>query len=179
MSPWVLLLRGVNVGGKARLPNASLQHVLSALGMRNVATYIQSGNAVFSGPLDPATFAGFVSQEIAALHGFSPHAMILSRQEFLDIRAAFPFAAAESAPNTGHVWFLEAPPDPGKVEQLKDLAADSEDVVVTGRAVYLHAPDGIGRSRLASRIEPLLGTATARNLKTVEQLCQMAGRLNN
>lgn len=179
MSAFVLLLRGVNVGGHNRLPSASLHNVLSSLGAHDVATYIQSGNAVFRGDFDPLTLAGFITQEISTHHGFSPPAMIIPRDDFLAIRARFPFAAAEDALNTGHIWFTAGGHKPGAQAALDALATETETALVCERAVYLHAPEGIGRSKLATKVEKLLGVpATARNLKTTHQLCQMVTPLD-
>lgn len=54
MNTYVILLRGINVGGKNKLPMAELRACLQELGCKNVVTYIQSGNVILSSPLDSA-----------------------------------------------------------------------------------------------------------------------------
>ena len=49
---WAVFLRAVNVGGRTPLPMARLRELLADLGARDVATYIQSGNAVFAASSD-------------------------------------------------------------------------------------------------------------------------------
>lgn len=176
MNRWVLLLRGVNVGGHGKLPMADLRALLKQLGLGNVATYIQSGNAVFTGIIDADGMEGLLQDEIETHFGFRPQVTILSSESFFRIRADFPFP--DAAPKTGHVWFLATPPAPDAAEKLHPLASTSEHFALTERALYLHAPDGIGRSKFAAGAEKLLGTpATARNLNTVEKLAEMLEKL--
>ena len=173
MTRWVMLLRGINVGGKGKLAMADLRALLTRLGAETVATYIQSGNVVFSGLVDAAVFEEIVAREIELSHGFRPRVLVIVEEDFREIVAAYPFAAAFDAPKTGHVWFLTGPAAPDRAA-LAALASDTERFEIAARAFYVHAPDGIGRSKLAERAERLLGVpATARNLNTCRKLVTM------
>jgi len=82
-------------------------------------------------------------------------------------------------PTSGHVWFLSRPSET-PVETLRQIAAPSERVALAPGALYLHAPDGIGRSKLAERAERLLGVpATARNLATIQRITGLLGTLRD
>ncbi len=178
MNRWVLLLRGVNVGGNAKLPMADLRTMLMRLGLRNVSTLIQSGNAVFTGIIDADGFEGLLEDEIEQHFGFRSRVMIFSSETFLEIASGFPFPEAQDNPKTGHIWFLADPAPRLSEEVLENLAADTERTAQTEHAFYLHAPDGIGRSKLAASVERLLGVpATARNLNTVTRLAAMLDAL--
>ena len=174
MSPvWVLLLRGVNVGGAGRLAMADLRTVLADLGAARAATYIQSGNAVFTGAFEPEPLARRIEAEIAVRHGFRPVALVFAAADLMAARDGFPFPQAFDDPRTGHVWFLTGPAAPDH-EAIAALAAPTERYALERDRFSLHAPDGIGRSRLAQKVETLLGTpATARNLNTVMKICDM------
>jgi len=177
MNAWVLLLRGVNVGGNSQLPMESLREILATLGVRHVTTLIQSGNAVFTGIIDARGFGELIEDEIKARHGFRPRALVLAAETFAEIVASYPFA--EAGPKTGHIWFLARPatPDP---EALDKAAAETERFALTERALYLFAPDGIGRSKLANGAEKLIGApATARNLNTCAKLVEMLAALED
>lgn len=175
-STWILLLRGINVGGRNRLPMGELVELLEALGLEDVDTYIQSGNVVFrsAGELSPG-----LGEEIAAAiedrHGFRPRALLLPAEQLDQAAESNPFPAAEAEPKTLHLFFLGDVPEEPDVESLNELRAPSERFHLVDRVLYLHAPDGIGRSKLAARAERHLGvSATARNWRTVEKLRQMA-----
>ena len=171
MNGWVLLLRGINVGGRNLLPMAKLRALLGELGVREIASSVQSGNVVFDGIIAADSFEEIVETEIAARFGFRPRALVLSAESFREIAAAYPFEAAQDAPKTGHIWFCSAPPR-GDAEKMEALAAPSERFAFgPNNAFFLHAPEGIGRSVLAARAEKILGVpATARNLNTVDRL---------
>ncbi len=161
------------MGGHSKLPMAELRDILTALGARNVSTYIQSGNAVFRGRLAADQIAGAI--EVA--HGFRPQVIVLTRDALNAAIAANPFRGAEATPRALHLFFLTAPAaqDVGALDAIK--AAD-ENWRLKGQVFYLHAPSGIGRSKLAERAERILGVAvTARNWNTVAKLADLANRL--
>jgi uncharacterized protein (DUF1697 family) len=175
MNTWVVLLRGVNVGGTGRLPMADLRAHIAALGGHAPETYVQSGNAVFSGAVDPDAFARSLSDRIAHHHGHAPRVLVLPAETLIRALAAFPFAEARERPKTGHVWFCAEDPVAPDLEGLAAVAGPRERFALEGRWFFLDAPDGIGRSKLAAKVERSLGVAaTARNLNTVMALERMA-----
>lgn len=164
----IVLLRGINVGGHNKLPMAELTDILVGLGARNVKTYIQSGNAVMQGEIGSESIA----QAIEASKGFKPEVSVIPLAVFADIANANPFSEAEG--KTLHVWFLSGAPT-FDTQRADTLAIDSEHYQVTDKAIYLHAPDGIGRSKLAASMEKIAGVpATARNWNTVNKLLALA-----
>lgn len=173
MTGWVMLLRGINVGGTGRLPMDDLKRLLGKLGAKRVRTYIQSGNVVFEGLVDAVVFEVIVADEIEHDHGFRPQVLVIAAEDFREIVAGYPYPDAMDEPKTGHVWFLTRPPVPDQAA-LAAAATDSERFTLTDTAFYLHAPRGIGTSKLATRVERLLGVpATARNLNTCTRLVKM------
>lgn len=165
----ILLLRGINVGGSHKLPMKELTAILTSLGASDVRTYIASGNAVFSGEIAAVD----IEDAIESAKGFRPRALILTGDQLRLIAQANPYPAAEAEGKTLHVWFASRPPefDDAAAQALKK---DNEQFHVSARAIYLWAPDGIGRSKLAEKIEKLAGVpATARNWNTVKKLLEM------
>jgi uncharacterized protein (DUF1697 family) len=164
------------VGGSNLLPMKELVALLERLGLENVKTYIQSGNVVFrSAETDAARLAGRISAAIQEGHGFEPHVLVLELQELERVAASNPFPEAEAEPKTLHVNFLAAAPADPDLKALEGLKSESERFSLQGNVFYLHAPDGIGRSKLAANVERLLGVpATARNWRTVSKILELA-----
>lgn len=174
MTAWVALFRGINVGGKNILPMAELRAELEELGLGDVATYIQSGNVVFgSGARSAAKLQETIEAAVQRSHGFRPPVLVLAAKELSQALRKNPFPGV-SQPKALHFFFLFARPRRPDLAALAELATPTEELRLVDRVLYLHAPDGIGRSKLATRVEKHLGVpATARNLRTVQKLAEM------
>jgi len=169
MKTYVALFRGINVGGSSILPMKDLVTILEGIGARNVRTYIQSGNAVFqSEETDTSLLSNTIRAEIRKRHGFQPQVLLLRLEEMEEAVGSNPFPEAESEPKTLHLLFLASAPKNPDLDALESIKGDRERFLLKDRVFYLHAPDGVGRSRLAANAEKLLGVpATGRNWRTV------------
>ncbi len=178
MSTFVALFRGINVGGHNLLPMRELKAVLGDLGLRDIATYIQSGNVVFAAEqTDKAALAATIREAVAHSHGFAPQILLLTAEEFVQAVAANPYPEAEEEPKTLHLYFLAEEPSHPDLEKLEAMRRENECFALTNKVFYLHAPDGIGRSKLAAGVEKALGvTVTARNWRSVIKIMEMAKR---
>ena len=176
MRIWIALLRGINVGGHNVVPMAELRKLLDAIGCEDVRTYIQSGNAVFRSAVTQAgELSSQVASEIADAFGFEPRVFCLERRALERAMEANPFPEAEAEPKTLHLNFLAKKPAAGKVKGLEDLCKESERYRLVGTCLYVHAPEGLARSKLAAGFEKRLGVdATGRNWRTVEKLRALA-----
>jgi uncharacterized protein (DUF1697 family) len=174
---FIALLRGINVGGSHMLPMKELKRLLEKLGCVEIHTYIQSGNVVFrSGRADAEGLATQLTQAVSSTYGFSPRVMVLTLRELARAVADNPFREAEESPKSLHLFFLAASPRTPDLKSLHALQAQTERFALRGRVLYLLTPEGFGRSKLAARVERLLGVeATARNWRTVTTLLDMAG----
>jgi uncharacterized protein (DUF1697 family) len=174
MTRQVCLLRGVNVGGSGRLPMADFRDLLSGLGLAGVQTYIQSGNAVCSADDPPGLLGPRIAAAIAARFGFRPPLFLVTAGELSAILRDNPFDDGD--PARVQVILLAAPRPELDRGAVAALAAADEAWHVTDRAFYLHALSGFGRSRLAARLDRLLGPdSTGRNLRTLRALQAMTG----
>ena len=178
MKPYVALFRGINVGGNNILRMKDLIALLETLDAYAVKTYIQSGNVVFQHQEDDAArLSGRISAAVKASHGFEPRVLLLDAATFSRAVVANPYPQAESEPKTVHLYFLASRPRNPNLQLLNSLKKDSEQFELTDKVFYLHAPDGIGRSKLAERVERALGVAaTARNWRTVSRIKAMIER---
>jgi uncharacterized protein (DUF1697 family) len=150
--------------------------VLEGLGARSVKTYIQSGNVVFESPEKNASrLSDRMGQEIKKRRGFEPQVLLLQLEDLEQATKKNPFPEAAGDPQTLHAGFLASTPQKPDLEALDSLKSRSERFRLVDRVFYLHAPDGIGRSKLAARAEKLLGVPmTLRNWRTVCTIQEMA-----
>ena len=176
MRTYIALFRGINVGGKNKLPMKDLVVALESVGCRDVATYIQSGNAVFRSEWqDASRLADSIGAAIRERHGFEPRVLLLESNEMEKAMRSNPYPMAESEPKTLHLYFLATPPETPDLAALEKIKGDRERFALGDGVFYLHAPDGIGRSKLAANVERLLGVpATARNWRTVGKIMELA-----
>lgn len=173
MTAYVILFRGV--GGATQLPVAPLRAALAEAGFGDVATYINSGNAVLTSGLPAEEVAAAVAEACARRLGFRKDVHARTRAEWAELIARNPFPEATRAPATLHAAVLAGAPEPERIEALRALAEGGDRIAVAGRVAYLHTPEGFGRSRLAARFDRGLGVAaTARNWNTVLRLMELA-----
>lgn len=179
MKTYIALFRGINVGGKNMLPMKELVAILEDLGSRNVKTYIQSGNAVFqSKEKDASRFSDKISREIKKRRGFEPHVLLLELDDIERVIKENPFPEAEPEHKALHVGFLCSTPGNPNLKGLEPLKGDNERFQLIDNAFYLHAPEGLGRSKVAASAEKLLGVPmTSRNWRTVCKIREMAKEL--
>lgn len=155
-----------------------LKATLLGIDCQNVETYIQSGNVVLQhAQSTPHELSQLISGEIQRSYGFQPRILVLTLAEFQQAAANNPFQHAQAVPKTLHLYFLAAPVEKANFELMHAIKKDNESFELIGQVFYLHAPDGIGRSKLAEKVEKLLAVqATARNWSTVSKLMVLASQ---
>lgn len=170
MKTWIALIRGINVGGKHKVPMKELIKHMEADGFSDVKTYIQSGNVVFKNAKKPGDELGRL---IEKHFGFKPEVFILNAQDLKQAMTNNPYKKAEG--KTVHFFFCDKPPKSLDYPLLDSLKVKSENYKLVDKVFYLHAPDGIGRSKLVEKMgKAFTGvTMTARNLNTINKLAGM------
>ncbi|MFM7384965.1 MAG: DUF1697 domain-containing protein [Betaproteobacteria bacterium] len=172
MQTWIALFRGINVGGRNKMPMAALATTLESAGCHSVRTYIQSGNVVFmSSSKSKPNLTKKLGDATEYQFGFRPNILLLTDTDFRSAVANNPFTDAIPQPNTLHFFFLDSKPESPDIDGIAELAIASERFQLIDTVFYLHAPDGFGRSKLAAGAERKLGVATtARNYSTIHNL---------
>jgi uncharacterized protein (DUF1697 family) len=173
MSTYIALLRGINVGGKNILPMKDLLEIFKEMGFTDVNSYIQSGNVVFHSRTKCSNKTAVeVASRIEDRHGIAPTVLLLAASELAAALENNPYEVQDG--KTVHFYFLSSIPKNPDLQRLIKVKTASEAFKLGGRIFYLHAPDGIGRSKLAAAVEQSLGVVvTARNLNTVNKLISM------
>ena len=174
----IALLRGVNVGGKNRLPMKDLVGMFVEAGCSDVRSYIQSGNVLFSAPPDlAARLPGLMAARISEGFGFRTTVVLRTAEELQEAARRNPFLAAGAAEETLHVVFLADRPGPAAVERLDPERSPPDTFLVQGREVYLRLPRGMADTKLTNAYfdAKLSTTSTIRNWRTVTKLLELAG----
>lgn len=174
MATHLALLRGINVGGKHRVPMEALRGSVEALGHTGVRTYIQSGNVVFDAAVAGVTDVALQAELAGALgaaFGFPIPVVVRTRAAMEAIAAALPFPEAPEAEQ--HVGFLGGPA--AIVGELDPTRSPGDRAVVRGQELYLHLPKGVATTKYTTDwLERRLGTVvTARNWNTVRALADL------
>ncbi|MDP2957477.1 MAG: DUF1697 domain-containing protein [Longimicrobiales bacterium] len=179
MTTWVALLRGVNVGGKHRLPMRDLVAIFGDAGCADATSYIQSGNVVFRADRETASrVPTAVEEAVADRFGFRAPIMLRPAEELAKVARENPFARAGEDVATLHVAFLAGLPSADRVASLDPDRSPPDEFAVRGSHVYLRCPGGYGRTRLTSQYfdSRLATTSTVRNWRTVLALLEMTAR---
>jgi uncharacterized protein (DUF1697 family) len=172
---WIGLLRGVNVGGANKLPMKELATLLESKGLEQVKTYIASGNLLFRSGLSGKALEKRIEDAIEARFGFRPPLFLVTLKHLEKLLAENPYRDREAQGKGQHFFFLKSPAKSADLELLEGLKADDEEFTLTDEVLYLYAPAGIGRSKLAEKIgRAIKADMTARNLNTVMTLRDMA-----
>jgi uncharacterized protein (DUF1697 family) len=175
---YIALLRGINVGGKV-LKMADLKQAVAGLGFDCVTTYLQSGNMVFKAArASNADLAGRIASAIQSHMAMDVKIMVRSGHEWDRVITGNPYPQAEDKPKTVHAFILDDQPGKDRIAILRAKEAGSEEWTIAGDALYLHTPDGFGRSVLGNLVERTLKVPmTARNWNTVKALKELAASL--
>ena len=177
----VAMLRGINVGGHQKIQMAALRTLCVSLGLRDVQTFIQSGNLVFrEDGQDPETVARRLEKAIEAGFGFRPAVIVRTAAELRKVIAKNPFAGrAGIEPNRLLVVFMDSTPTKQAREQLLGIPCEPEELRINGREVYIYYPQGMAHPKISLvKMEKTLQCAsTGRNWNTVNKLLAMAEEL--
>ena len=179
MPTHVALLRGINLGSHNRVAMPALRELVASLGHSDVATYIASGNVVFTGSGATGALAAELEAAIADRLGVSPRVVVLTCADLARVVADNPYPDPAD-PKRLHAFFLTGDPAAAAAHLAAATAKAGaklgrDEGAVVGRTLYLHTPDGFGTSELATQLSRSRGPAegTARNWATVLRLRAM------
>jgi len=177
MTIYVSLFRSINVGGRTVRMN-ELKDLYEALGFKDVATYIQSGNVICTGDdTDKAQLTKQIEDGFAQKFGFHAKVIVRTPSELQETIANNPFQNQPTKePNRIAVLFLATRPESSSLEDLRKSYLGPEEFYLTGKELFIYYPDGMGRSKLTLTLieKKLKTTGTARNLNTVLQLHKLS-----
>jgi uncharacterized protein (DUF1697 family) len=170
------LLRGINVGGKNKLPMDVLLEMFIEAGCKDVRTYIQSGNVIFNASKHvSARISDGITTRIAERLGYRTPVILRTTEQLRDVACRNPFLEAGAAQETLYVMFLANTPSALQVEKLDPNRSPPDAFRVRGQEIYMHLPDGVANSKLTNAYfdAKLATTGTSRNWRTVTKLLEL------
>ena len=171
MKRYITFLRGINVGGQKKIKMADLCDLLEKKGLKNVKTYIQSGNVFFETTENSEEkLSVHITNCITNEFGFEVPVIIKTHEQLLKIREAYPFTKAED--KNKYFTLLQTGADAALVNEFNALKFATEDYQITKECVYLNCKQGAGKAKLNNNLieKKLQIIATTRNLKTIEKM---------
>ncbi len=182
MTIYISLFRGINVGGNHPVKMTELKALHELLGLRNVVTYIQSGNVIFtSDTIDTLQLERDIEKAFSDKFGFHSHTVVRSLSDIQSIIANTPFQHSHDKESKWiAVLFLVTSAAVNALEEIRKVYNGPEEIVILGKEAYIYYPEGMGRSKLTpALLEKKLGTSsTARNWNTVLKLQELAVSLS-
>lgn len=178
MTAYVALLRGINVGGHNKLPMAGLRAVATDCGFGDVATYIQSGNVVFTARAGAKKVAALLHDAILAELGVNTRVVVRTGAQLQSIVECNAFVARGADTKLLHVAFMYEESTP-TLDAVDPQVYAPDEIAVDGTEAYLYVPNGLGRSKLANEtiLRKLGILGTTRNWRTVTTLAEMTAAL--
>jgi len=178
---FIALYRGINVGGKNPVKMAALRAMHESLGHWAVKSYVQSGNVVFRAEGTAKKIAAEIAAAFAEHFGFEAKVMVREAADWQKLISANPYTREAAAdPTKVHAAICEGTPDAVRLAALLEKTGGPERFEARPGVLYLHAPEGIGRSKFAAGMERGCGVpATARNWRTIEALAELAGEIGS
>jgi uncharacterized protein (DUF1697 family) len=179
MNTYIAILRGINVSGKNKIAMVDLRKVLEKAGLKQIQTYIQSGNVIFrTEPSHPRDLAIKIETEIQKHWGFQVPIIVLGHEELSHILADNPFQHIGD-PALLHITFLSEVPQAGYSVNIASVKYPPDAFEIKGRAIYLYCPAGYGKTKFNTAFfeNKLKVSATTRNLNTSISLAEIAKKL--
>lgn len=175
MISYIALLRGINVGGHKKIPMADLRELLANLGLKNVQTYIQSGNVVFkSTEKNAQKLEKVIYNAIRSHFGFEVPVLIKTTQDIQRIFKACPFSEEEK--KASYFMMLSDTPDQDLIKKASEKVYEGEVYKIINDCIYLYCDKGYGRAKFNMNFfeRQLKTTGTARNYNTMLKLIAMS-----
>lgn len=177
MDTFIVLLRGINVSGRNKIPMRELCSLCTELGWQDVQSYIQSGNLVLKADATPAALETELESAIERRFSLSISIIVRKASVWPDYVQGNPYPdESKREPNLVMLALSKAPPKPDAVAKLQERAVNSERIVQVGDALWIHYAAGVAKSKLSPALfDRLVGSpVTARNWRTVLKLQEMA-----
>ncbi|HVT05180.1 MAG TPA: DUF1697 domain-containing protein [Thermoanaerobaculia bacterium] len=174
---YVAFLRAINVGGHIVRMDALRQH-FETIGMKNVETFIQSGNVLFDASARPATLERRIEAHLEEALHYRVATLIRTAAEIDDILKSQPFDQAEiDAGARLYIGFMRQESSPEIRAAFLKLRSPGDDLHIRGREIYWLCRTSFSDSPLGGPIiEKTLKTeVTMRSSTTVRKIAAKLG----
>jgi uncharacterized protein (DUF1697 family) len=183
MQTYISILRGINLGGHNSIKMYELKNLLSKRGLKNIETYIQSGNVIYQHKsISNAKLDTFIQDEILQQFKFEVPVITLTIDELKAIAKSNPFSKDKKKDTLFfHITFLSDEPQKENLDKIICLSYPPDEFIIIGKTVYLYCPNGYGNTKLSNKFleNKLKLSATTRNWKTTKELISIADKIND
>ena len=179
MMVYLALLRGINVGGHKKVPMAELRELLSDSGLKNVKTYIQSGNVIFQSKLsDILKLESKIKKAILAHFGFDVPVLVKSFKNFQTIFEECPFEKEKK--EKSYFVVLNKIPEVELIKEAQKLTYENEEFIIKNQCIYFFTSMGYGQTKFNMNTfeRKLKVIGTSRNYNTMVKLLSLSSELN-
>jgi len=184
METYIAILRGINVSGQKLIGMEGLKIHMQSLGLKNVVTYIQSGNILFKyETIENNNIAKRIEDKILMEYGFSVPTLVKKANEFTNIVLNNPFLS--NLKNYPIVYLyatiLSEAVAHDSIISPGDIKGNTDEFIISGDVIYLYCPNGYGRTKFSNNFfeKKLKKTATTRNWKTITKLVELANNISD
>ena len=179
METYISILRGINVGGQKKIRMADLKTLYERLKFKEITTYIQSGNVIFNTDksLPRQEISKRIEEKITEKYNFIVPVIIRTKSEMVKTFSDNPFLDRKDInPERLHVTFLAGLPKQADKKRIEKLEFPPDEFIIDGKEIYLHCPNGYGKTKLSNNFfeNRLNVTATTRNWRTISILVSLA-----
>ncbi|PKQ43679.1 DUF1697 domain-containing protein [Confluentibacter flavum] len=178
MKTYIALLRGINVGGHKKVPMATLRELLTTSGLKQVQTYIQSGNVIFKSQEEAHELEETIKKSILDYFGFEVFVIIKTPNELQTILNDCPFPKDKM--EKSFFVILSKIPDTPLVKEVQQLTYENEEIIIKKDALYFYCSTGYGQSKFnMNTFERKLNViGTSRNYNTMVKLLSLSGEID-
>ena len=181
MEKFIALLRGINVSGQKNIKMADLKNLFEELSFKNVQTYIQSGNVLFTSKSgNKKAIRTKIENKILNKFGYKVEVILKTPEEFNRAIKNNPFLKNKKK-NSERVYFtfLSEKPSQSKIQMLREIDYPPEQFIFDNEVIYLYVPNSYGKAKLNNNFfeKKLKVIATTRNYKTVETLYTLSNEI--
>ncbi len=176
---YIALLRGINVGGHKKIPMAELRALLTDSSLKNVKTYIQSGNVIFqSNQKDISKLEDKIKKAIRVQFGFEVPVLVRSVESFQTIFDECPFVKEKK--EKSYFVVLNQVPDAELIKEAQKITYENEEFIIKNSCIYYYCSTGYGRTKFSMNAfeRKLKVTGTSRNYNTMVKLLSLSSDLN-
>ena len=181
MEKYIAILRGINVSGQKKIKMDDLRSLMKNIKLKNVQTYIQSGNLIFEySKVIDFELAKKIGEKIYQNYGFQVPVITRTLSEWKDVFDNNPFLKDRDEDiSTLHVTFLADKPKDEYLDNINMFNSPPDEFIISRKEIYLYCPNGYGRTKLSNTFfeNKLKVIATTRNFKTVSKLVEIASGL--
>ncbi|HUH27633.1 DUF1697 domain-containing protein [Gelidibacter sp.] len=174
MPKLIALLKGINVGGHKKVAMAELRQLLTKEGLKNVQTYIQSGNVIFDSIDDVKKIEDRIQEVIYSHFGFEVLVIVKTRDEIQSVFSACPFSNEKK--EKSYFIIFDKIPSIELIKEVSKIAYENEEFVIKEKCLYFYSPLGYGQAKFSLNAfeRKLKVKGTARNYNTMVKLIAMS-----